>query len=227
MFYLPVVTPWWFTHIVFPLIKVMARDHEVHVLVPPLWRNTGIGPDQRGLIAQLPQVFWHLLDGPGHPNLRVDASEATDLIEVIRQINPQLTLCRSADIRTPQMFPGTVRYIMEAAAPPLATKPECVWLSPTLFDHGLMPEFCAEDAALLDELAAGLWTDLARANPSTDRRAFLELHQIPSDKTIIGLPLEYEHKENFFDAHHRFANNSATVEHVLSRMRPAPIGKSR
>lgn len=223
MFYLPVVTPWWFTNIVFPLIKVMARDHEVHVLVPPLWRNTGIGPDQRGLIAQLPQVFWHLLDGPGHPNLRHDASEAEDLIEVINQINPHLTLCRSADIKTPQKFPGTVRYIMEAAAPPLSTAPECVWLAPTLFDHGMMPELSAQDAALLDQFAAPLWAALTRANAPTDREAFLKDHRLPSDKSIIGLPLEYEHEENFFNAHHHFASNAALVEHLLSKLREQHI----
>ncbi len=46
MFYLPVVTPWWFVNIITPLIRSAARDAEVFVLVPPRWRNTGIGPDE-------------------------------------------------------------------------------------------------------------------------------------------------------------------------------------
>ena len=139
VFYLPVVTPWWFTHIVIRLIRVMARDHEVHVLVPPLWRNTGIGPEQIDLIAELPHVFWHVLDGPDHTNLRGDAAQPDDLFALIDHINPDVTLCRSADIVSPQRFPGTVRYIMEAAAPPFVTQSQCIWLAPTLQPVSFLP----------------------------------------------------------------------------------------
>ncbi len=41
LFYLPVVTPWWFDNIVAPLIRAAASDARVSVLVPPLWRGTG------------------------------------------------------------------------------------------------------------------------------------------------------------------------------------------
>ena len=70
MFYLPVVTPWWFEYIVVHLIRVMARAHETHVLIPPLWHNTGLGEGQLHLIQDLDHVQWHLLDGPDHPLLR-------------------------------------------------------------------------------------------------------------------------------------------------------------
>ncbi|MEM9311236.1 MAG: hypothetical protein AAGA34_07290 [Pseudomonadota bacterium] len=52
LFYLPVITPWWFAKIVKPLIATLAADNEIHVLAPPPWRNTGIGPDEIKLCAR-------------------------------------------------------------------------------------------------------------------------------------------------------------------------------
>ncbi len=70
LFYLPVVTPWWFDAIVAPLIRAAARDAHVSVMVPPLWRNTGIGPEQLAGCGDLDQVDWHILDGDDHPARR-------------------------------------------------------------------------------------------------------------------------------------------------------------
>lgn len=58
LFYLPVVTPWWFDNIVAPIIRAAARDAQVSVLVPPLWRGTGIGPTQLAGCADLATVDW-------------------------------------------------------------------------------------------------------------------------------------------------------------------------
>ena len=218
VFYLPVVTPWWFTHIVIRLIRVMARDHEVHVLVPPLWRNTGIGPEQIDLIAELPHVFWHVLDGPDHTNLRGDAAQPDDLFALIDHINPDVTLCRSADIVSPQRFPGTVRYIMEAAAPPFVTQSQCIWLAPTLFDYGMMPEFSPEQAAKLDTLAGPLWDQMHHALDLPPKEDFMSAHSLPDGRRIIGLPLEYEHEENFFDQHHRFAENAQMTTSIVATL---------
>ena len=46
LFYLPVVTPWWFDNIVVHLIRALGETTEVHVMVPRLWRNTGLGFEQ-------------------------------------------------------------------------------------------------------------------------------------------------------------------------------------
>ena len=219
LFYLPVMTPWWFANIVVHLIRVMARAHEVHVLVPLLWRNTGIGEEQAGLAADLDHVAWYVLDGPDHPRLRSDASGEDDLIALVHEINPDLILCRSADIVTPARFPGIVRYIMEGAAPPVQTGASWITLSPSLFDHGLMPVLSPEQCAELDRLAAPIRAQILQESALPNRTEFLSLAGLPSDKSIIGLPLEYEHEENFFGQHHRYSNNAEMIAAIAPMLR--------
>ena len=219
IFYLPVVTPWWFTNIVVHLIRAMAREHEVHVLVPPLWRNTGLGEEHIGLIAELDHVFWYILDGSDHPRLRSDASGEEDLIALVHDINPDLVLCRSADIATPARFPGIVRYIMEGGAPPVRTGTSWITLSPSLFDHGLMPDLSPEQCAELDRLATPIWSQMLQDNILPDRAGFLSIAGLPEDKAIIGLPLEYEQQENFFGQHHRYASNAEMIAGIAPMLR--------
>lgn len=219
MFYLPVVTPWWFSNIVVHLIRVMASVHDVHVLIPPLWRNTGLGEEQLDLIADLTHVNWIILDGPDHPTLRSDASGEEDLIELVRKLNPDLTLCRSADIATPARFPGTVRYIMEGGAPPAQTGANWVTLSPGLFDHGLMPELSTADSDHLDQLAGPIWAQMHQQTALPSREEFLTLAGLPTDRMIIGLPLEYENEENFFGQHHRYPDNAAMIRALAPGLR--------
>ncbi|SIO20175.1 hypothetical protein SAMN02745824_3329 [Parasphingorhabdus marina DSM 22363] len=223
MFYLPVVTPWWFSNIIVHLIRVMARVHDVHVLIPPLWRNTGLGEDQLPLIANLTHVNWIILDGPDHPALRSDASGEEDLITLVEKLNPDLTLCRSADIATPGRFPGTVRYIMEGGAPPAQTGANWVTLSPGLFDHGLMPELSTEDSDRLDQLAGPIWAQMHQQTALPSREEFLALAGLPTDRIIIGLPLEYENEENFFGQHHRYPDNAAMIRALASGLRDNSI----
>ena len=217
MFYLPVVTPWWFANIVVHLIRVMAREHDVHVLVPPLWRGTGIGPDQLALVDDLTHVQWHLLDGPDHPKLRDDASAEDDLFEFVAAIEPDLTLCRSADIKSPARFPGVVRYIMEGAAPPLETAAHWVTLSSSLFDYGVMPEIPQVLAARLDAFATTFTQSLSKRGFGT-RAEWLAQYGLDPKATIIGLPLEYEHEENFFGQHHRYPDNTAFITGVADAL---------
>lgn len=219
MFYLPVVTPWWFSNIVVHLIRVMASVHDVHVLIPPLWCNTGLGEEQLDLIADLTHVNWIILDGADHPTLRSDASGEEDLIELVRKLNPDLTLCRSADIATPARFPGTVRYIMEGGAPPAQTGANWVTLSPGLFDHGLMPELSTEDRDHLDQLAGPIWAQMHQQTALPSREEFLTLAGLPTDRMIIGLPLEYENEENFFGQHHRYPDNAAMIRALAPGLR--------
>lgn len=211
LFYLPVVTPWWFDEIVAPMIRVMARDARVSVLVPPLWRGTGIGPEQLSRCADLDMVDWYILDGEDHPRLRTAAAGEADLIALVRDIGADLTLCRSADLETPTLFPGTVRFIMEGAAPPFVTGPAWAWLPETLFDHGLMPALEPAARARLDAAFRPWWDEMQARFSATDRDAFLAAAGLPHDKRLIGLPLEYEHEEMFFRQHDSFAGNVALV----------------
>ena len=54
LFYLPVVTPFWFENMVEPLIRRMASSAEVHILAPKFWRNTGIGENEVCLLYTSP-----------------------------------------------------------------------------------------------------------------------------------------------------------------------------
>ncbi len=218
LFYLPVVTPWWFDNIVAPLIRATARDAQVSVLVPPLWRGTGIGPDQLAGCSDLDTVDWYILDGDEHPALRISAAGQDDLFALVDQLNADITLCRSADLDSATRFPGVVRFIMEGAAPPFVTAPTCVWLSETLFDHAMMPPLDATLRARLDAAFRPRW-DAAQARfAHIDRDTFLAATGLPPDKRLIALPLEYEHPEMFFGQHNVFTDNVALLRHVADQL---------
>ncbi|MFA5962413.1 MAG: hypothetical protein WC804_00210 [Sphingomonas sp.] len=218
LFYLPVVTPWWFDNIVAPLIRAAASDARVSVLVPPLWRGTGIGPEQLGGCSDLDTVDWYILDGDDHPGLRVSAADEQELLALVNAIDADITLCRSADLDSAARFPGMVRFIMEGGAPPFATAPTLVWLSETLFDHALMPTLDPAIRTRLDAAFRPEW-DTARAGfAHADRDAFLAAAGLPCDKRLIALPLEYEHPEMFFGQHNVFADNIALVHQLADQL---------
>lgn len=218
LFYLPVVTPWWLDSIVVPMIRAMARDVKVSVLVPPLWHGTGIGPEQLSLCTEIEGVDWYILDGEDHPRLRHSAAGEPDLIALVRALGADLTLCRSADLETPARFPGTVRYIMEGGAPPFETGPAWAWLPETLFDHGLMPPLDPAARALLDIAFRPSWDAALARFGAPDREAFLAAAGLPQDKHLIGLPLEYEHEEMFFGQHNSFPSNLALVNRLADQL---------
>ncbi|MDB5706013.1 MAG: hypothetical protein JWN66_3129 [Sphingomonas bacterium] len=218
LFYLPVVTPWWFDAIVAPIIRIMARDATVSVLVPPLWRGTGIGPEQLTACADLEMVDWYILDGEDHPKLRTSAADEAELIALVRDIGADLILCRSADLATPELFPGIVRFIMEGAAPPFATDPATVWLPETLFDHGMMPAIDPAARARLDALFRPSWDEARARFGAADRDGFLAQAGLPQGKRLIGLPLEYEHEEMFFGQHYSFASNIDLVNAIADQL---------
>lgn len=207
LFYLPVVTPWWFSNVVIGLIRTLASEHEVHVIVPPFWHGTGITQHEAHHIEALPDVFWHLLNGPNHPRLRTDASQEDELIEFVEAIAPDLTLCRSADLKTPARFPGCVRYLMEGGAPPFQLQSTSLALKTELFDHGFTPMFEPEVEARLDAIGQELWEATHARLRLPSREVFFQDAGIDPASRIIGLPLEYEHPENFFHQHHAFADN--------------------
>ena len=213
-FYLPVVTPWWFENIVVPLIRTLAHEHDVHVVVPPMWKGTGMDANQAHLVKKLGHVHWHILNGPDHPILRYDASDNDELIEFLHLLSPDLTLCRSADIKTPAQFPGHVRYIMEGGAPPFWTGQHWIVLSSGLFDHGLLPDLSAEQEVALDNLADLLFSQALDTPPMPSRSAVFEAAGLCPETRTVAVPLEYEHEENFFRQHLTHPDNARFLYEV-------------
>lgn len=218
LFYLPVVTPWWFVSKITPMIRVLTAEHDVSIMVPPLWHETGIEAQHLLGLCDIDRVDWHILDGEDHPKLRTSAIDEEELFALVARIDPHFTLCRSADLETPARFPGIVRHIMEAAAPPFMLKEPIVWLSDTLFDHGLIPDLTPGQRGRLETSFAGPWRDLRGRFAGNRREAFLESAALPTDRKIIGLPLEYEHPELFFRIHDSHGSNIELLETLASQM---------
>lgn len=205
LFYLPVVTPWWFEHIVEPLLRRVASVAEVHVLAPAPWRNTGLGQDELRRCTDLPSVQWAIVDGEDHPTLRTVPADRDGLIAYVRGLAPDLVLCRTADFDTPRAFPGVVRYIMEAVTTPfdLVSAANTVHFTDRPFVNGAMPELAPGDAARLEALFAPAWADMqaywqAACLDRADVYRTLGLHE---GRPTLLLPLEYEHEENFYLQH--------------------------
>jgi hypothetical protein len=197
LFYLPAVTANWFADTVVHLIRAAARDHEVHVLVPPMWSGTGITEGQLHSCADLDQVRWHILNGADHPSYRTQPESADDLVAFVRQIDPAITICRSADVETPQRFPGTVRFLTEAEFAPTLFAPvprggRVMLSGPRLFDFGFVPTLTADERDWLTRAVAPRWDAYRARNPVAP----------PSARRVVALPLQYQGTDNFFGRVH-------------------------
>jgi hypothetical protein len=202
LFYLPVVNAWWFDHIVAPLMRVLAREHDVHAMVPPPWRTTGLAA------ADVAGVAWHWLDAPEHPRLRLEPDLYPGLGDRIATIAPDLTLCRAADRTALCRFPGTVRYLMEASVPLVAPDLTRIHLSDAIFDHGFGEVAPHPESPAL----AAAWDAVAADYPPRDGPALAD------GRLLLALPLEYEGPEMFFRAHAVHASNLAMLEHLIARL---------
>ncbi|MEM8726825.1 MAG: hypothetical protein AAGE86_15025, partial [Pseudomonadota bacterium] len=72
-------------------------------------------------------------------------------------------------------------------------------------------------AARLDAFATTFMQSLSKRGFGT-RADWLAQNGLDSDATIIGLPLEYEHEENFFGQHHRYPDNAALITGVANAL---------
>lgn len=224
LFYLPVVTPWWFERIVEPLIRRLAAACEVHVLAPPPWQGTGIGEAQLDLCRDLPDIRWHIMSGEDHPSVRTDPPSRTQIIAFVHSLAPDYVICRSADRITPAGFCGQVRYLMEGAAPPFPIPPDWVVLLDQPFDHGCMPDIGSALEAELRQAMLPAWMRLhERFAVEREPVAFRSRADIPPDAPIIAMPLEYEHDENFFGMHRAFRGNNAESVVDLAQALHAPM----
>jgi hypothetical protein len=221
LFYLPAVTPWWFDNVVAPMLRGLERDpgvDEAHVIVAPLWRNTGIAPAGLAPLTTLRKLRCHVIDAQygldAARDFREDATRLPGVIGLVRRIDADLTLARSADFTAPGQFPGTVRYLMEGAAPPFETHPAAVVLDTLPFAHGHMPP-AAEPVA---DICAPRLETIANRFVRPDPNAARALLGLPSDRPVLAVPLHYEHEENLFLAHAAFADSLALIGHLHARL---------
>lgn len=220
LFYLPVVTPWWFDNIVAPLIRSLAAASEVHILVPPLWRNTGIGPAQVEGCSTVPGLQWHIVHDPNHQSLRTSPADADGVVEFVQNIAPDYVFCRSADIATPGRFPGQVIHLLEAGASPFTIPATWVILQRDFWHHGAMPALREEDAGAVRSAFADTWQRIrGRFDPCGEPsdRVLADLG-LPQDRKVLALPLEYEHEEAFTTFHNQFERNVDLIHHLAEKL---------
>lgn len=217
LFYLPVVTPWWFGAVIVPMLRTLQAERaELHVMIAPLWQGTGIEAEHLSAAADLTQVHWHIVEDDEPARFRQAGAEVPGLLDLVASIDPDVTLARSADIAIAQQFPGPVRFIMEAAAPPFASDQRWIILDEEPFTQSNLPESARD---LADACAQGLrpaWDLAARQAPGGARPALRGLMGLPSDRPVLALPLHYEHPENFFLSFAAFPDGIAAIEHILS-----------
>lgn len=223
LFYLPVVTPWWFDTLVAPLVRALSKEAEVHILVPPLWRNTGIGLDQVHACSDVPGVQWHIVDDPDHRSLRTFPADRDGVVAFVQSLAPDYVLCRSADIATPSRFPGKVVHLLETGACPFVPPPGNIILQRDFWHHGAMPLLSEEDRSVLDAAFGETWRRMQTRFESMSpfdlpRDRALEQLGIPADRKVIALPLEYEHEEAFTSFHNRFERNLELIDHVVGAL---------
>ncbi|MCD2324457.1 hypothetical protein LQ953_10570 [Sphingomonas sp. IC-56] len=219
LFYLPVVTPWWFDHMISPLIGALATETEVHVVVPPLWRNTGVGPAQVEGCSSIHGVEWHIVNDPDHRSLRTYPADSDGVVEFVQKIAPDYVFCRSADIATPSRFPGKIVHLLESGASPFALPLDGMILQRDFWHHGAMPVLSDEDRESLDAAFATTWERMQNRLENEPpfclpRDQVLKQMGLPEGRKIIALPLEYEHEEAFTGFHNRFARNLDLIDHV-------------
>lgn len=219
LFYLPVVTPWWFQTIIVPMLRTLQNDGaavELHVMVAPLWRNTGIEAEHLGAAADLTSVHWHIIDEGEPEQFRLNGAQVPGLLDLVAEIAPDVTLARSADLAIVRNFPGAVRFIMEAGAAPFASDLRWVILEERPIAHSALP---AKAISLADDCARLLqpaWSRAERNGPAPARSALRRQLGLADDRKVLAVPLQYEHEENFFLSLAAFPSGIATIEALLA-----------
>ncbi len=221
LFYLPVVTPWWFQTIIVPLISKFAGGAEIHVLAPAPWRGTGLGRAEFEHCAHLPDIQWHIVNDAAHPSMRTNPVERAGIVAFVNSLEPDYVLCRSADLETVRAFPGVVRHITEGAMDPLLLPKDSVHFTQQPFDHGVLPALSSTQIEELQSTIAQFWPSVSKSVEldRAQRQRFCEWADLPKDRKILLLPLEYEHEENFFTIHRLGATpNAQLVSDLLERI---------
>ena len=215
LFYLPVVTPWWFSEMIAPMMRALHDEAEIHVLVGAMWRNTGIDAEHLNPLADLERINWHIVGEEGCEDFRTNGAAVPGLLDLVAEINPDLTLARSADTTTLEQFPGIVRFIMEGEQPPFTILPLCLIIEEKPFALGAMP---AEALPLADRCVGAfteVWDDSERFRRPSLRADWRTVLGVPRNRPVLAVPLPYEHEENFFLMHSRFPTAVDLMRHLL------------
>ncbi|QAY76995.1 hypothetical protein [Sphingosinicella sp. BN140058] len=222
LFYLPVVTSWWFDNIVEPLIRRLSDTAEVTVLAPKPWRGTGLGERELARCVDLPNVRWCIMDGPDHPSTRTRPRAATEMIAFVQDLAPDFVFCRSADCETVKAFPGTIRFLMEGGVSPFKLPDHWIMLQEQPLDQGLLPPLEQSARDCLMRAIEPAWSKLRQrhCHAPAGREVILAAAGLPSDRPILLLPLEYDHEENFFAMHRACPRpNHRLVKDMADRLR--------
>lgn len=224
LFYLPVVTPWWFENIITPMVLALGKDPDVsqiHIVVASLWRNTGVAPYHLRPLDGVDKIRVHMVDTVSNKNatrdFRLDGADVPGLMDLVTTINPDITLARSADVVTPRRFPGRLRFITEGAAPPYKTDARWVVLDEHPFRHGLLKDQVHASSAVCYELVGLL--PVEKQPPESARKRL----SLPTGRPILAAPLHYEHEENFFLRHAAYPTALAEIRTLLQNTDPNVI----
>ena len=215
LFYLPVATPWWFTERFAPLIRTLHGAAELHVMVAPLWRNTGIEGDHLAPFSDLEGIGWHIIDAGDPETFRTDGAAIPGLLDLVQDIAPDLTIARSADFRTPGLFPGTVRYLMEGIAPPYDLPTYPLVLEEKPFCMGMMPHGAEATVDLCLSSLADIWNRADAYRSPALARSWRDRLGLPAERPILAVPLQYEHEENFFLGSSAFPDAVSLARHLF------------
>lgn len=222
LFYLPVITPWWFDNVVAPLLRALHGQAELHVMVAPMWRGTGIEAEQLAPLADLDGVHWHVIDADDPALFREDGAAVDGLLDLVAEIAPDLTLARSADLDTPRRFPGILRHVTEGGAPPFETDPCWFVLDEQPFHLGALPDTAAALAAMCEAALGDLWAAMDARNVLGDGPDDWRDHfGLPNTRPVLCVPLQYEHEENLYARHAAFDRADALVRHLMEQLDPS------
>ena len=153
--------------------------------------------------------------------MRTEPVQRDGIIAFVRSLDPDYTVCRSADFETVKAFPGVVRHITEGAADPLRLGPDSFHFTTCPFDHGVMPDLDTAQFEALNAMIEPHWEAMARAErlEGVQQDYLNEWADLPSDRPIVFLPLEYEHEENFYTMHRVGSTpNAALLEELAKKL---------
>jgi len=220
LFYLPAVTPWWFETIIAPMLRALHGEAELHVVVAPLWCNTGLEMEHVEPLADLNAINWHIVVPDDPAAFRLDGRAVDGLLDLVHAIEPDITIARSADRVTPRLFPGVVRYITEPGAEPiLAPHGWCV-LDEQPFHHGVMPAAAAAATDHATRLLTPYWEGLEAVHAGQANDLVRAQMGLPLDRPVLVVPLQYEHHENFYGIGSPFHHGPEFVEELIERLDP-------
>ena len=220
LFYLPVVTPWWFTELMTPLMRALHGAAELHVMVAPMWRNTGIEGEHLLPLADLDRIQWHIIDEENPELFRRNGAAIPGLVDLVRAIDPDLTIARSADFATPAQFPGLVRYAMEGELPPFAATSLRMMLEPRPFRLGMMPDAAPALVDACTDALGDLWSGPATIRTPVLRQDWRNVLGLPARRPILAVPLAYEHEECYFQETSAFPRGYDLLRRLLEIVDP-------